>query len=142
MVGYPWEGYQEAKNTIDLCKGLFDEGAIDTLQATIVMPYPGTPLYKEAKEQGWLLTEDYDRYDMREPVMKLREDVKYEEILELTQGIYKSFLTPRFVLRKLMSIRSMDDIRFFWMAGMRVIGHLTDFSHKQPKRETTEGMKL
>jgi len=142
MVGYPWESYDEAKNTIDLCKGLFDEGAIDTLQATIVMPYPGTPLYKEAKEQGWLLTEDYDRYDMREPVMKLREDVKYEDILELTQGIYKSFLTPRFILRKILSIRSLDDIRFFFMAGMRVIGHLTDFSKKQPVRETTNNMKI
>src|SRR5260221_725790 len=105
MVGYPWETYQEAKNTIDLCKDMFDKGYIDTLQATIVMPYPGTPLYREAKANDWLLTEDYDRFDMREPVMKLMDGVKYEDILELTQSIYKSFLTPRFVLRKLLSIR-------------------------------------
>jgi radical SAM superfamily enzyme YgiQ (UPF0313 family) len=142
MVGYPWETYQEAKNTIDLCKGLFDEGAISTLQATIVIPYPGTPLHREAREKNWLLTEDYDRYDMREPVMKLMEGVKHEDILKLTQGIYKSFLTPRFILRKLLSVRNIDDIKFLFMAGMRVIGHLTDFSRKQPQRETTDIMKI
>jgi radical SAM superfamily enzyme YgiQ (UPF0313 family) len=142
MVGYPWETYQDAKNTVDLCKGLFDEGAISTLQATIVIPYPGTPLHREARENGWLLTEDYDRYDMREPVMKLKEGVKQEEILELTQGIYKSFLTPRFVLRKLLSVRSFDDVRFLFMAGFRVLGHLADFSKKQPPRGTTEAMEI
>jgi radical SAM superfamily enzyme YgiQ (UPF0313 family) len=142
MVGYPWETYDEAKNTIDLCKGMFDKGYIDTLQATIVMPYPGTPLYREAKANDWLLTEDYDRFDMREPVMKLMDGVKYEEILELTQSIYKSFLTPRFVLRKLLSIRNLDDIKFLFMAAGRVIGHLTDFSKKQPARETTDLMKF
>jgi anaerobic magnesium-protoporphyrin IX monomethyl ester cyclase len=140
MVGYPWETYDEAKNTIDLCKKMFDEGSINTLQATIVIPYPGTPLHREAREKGWLLTEDYDRYDMREPVMKLMDGVKYEDILTLTQSIYKSFLTPRFVLRKLMEIRNWDDIKFLFMAAGRVIGHLTDFSKKQPARDTTDQM--
>ncbi len=142
MVGYPWETYQEAKNTIDLCKGLFNEGAISTLQATIVIPYPGTPLHREAREKGWLLTEDYDRYDMREPVMTLMEGVRHEDILELTQGIYKSFLTPRFILRKILSVRTLADVKFLYMAGTRVLGHLADFSKKQPARETTAVMKI
>jgi hypothetical protein len=68
--------------------------------------------------------------------------VKQQDILELTQGIYKSFLTPRFILRKLLSVRNLDDIRFIAMAGMRVIGHLTDFSKRQPQRETTDIMKI
>jgi anaerobic magnesium-protoporphyrin IX monomethyl ester cyclase len=142
MVGYPWETYEEAKNTIDLCKSMFNEGSLNTLQATIVIPYPGTPLHREAKEKGWLLTEDYDRYDMREPVMKLMDGVKYEEILELTQSLYKSFLTPRFIFRKLSEIRSWEDIKFLFMAAGRVIGHLTDFSKKQPARDTTDQMKF
>lgn len=135
MVGYPWESKKDAENTINLTKDMFNKGYIDTLQATIVIPYPGTPLYKEAKEQGWLLTEDYNRFDMREPVMKLMDGVKYEDILKLTQGIYKSFLTPRFVIRKLLSVRNWDDVKFLFTAAGRVIGHLTDFSTKQPKQE-------
>ncbi len=129
MMGYPWESYEDARNTVNLAKHCFDKGYVDTLQATVVIPYPGTPLWKECKEKGWLLTEDYDKYDMRQPVMK--SPLTDKQILELTQDLYKSFLTPRFILRKLTSIRSLDDIKFYFMAGWRFLGHLADFSPKQ-----------
>lgn len=129
MIGYPWETYAEAKNTIDFTRELFDCGLIDSLQATVVMPYPGTPFFKEAKENGWLTTEDWDRYDMRESILK--STVTSEAALRLTQGIYKSFMTPKFIARKLLSIRSWVDVKYLWMAGVRVIGHLMDFRAKQ-----------
>ena len=125
MVGYPWETRVEAKATIDLTRSLFDKGFIDTLQATIVIPYPGTPLFKECQAQGWLKTEDWDQYDMRAPVM--RTAMNDDELLAMTRGIYKSFLTPRFIIRKLLAIRSLADIRFYWHAFLRVVGHLLDF---------------
>jgi radical SAM superfamily enzyme YgiQ (UPF0313 family) len=125
MVGYPWETRAEAQATIDLTRSLFDKGYIDTLQATLVIPYPGTPLFSECRQKGWLKTEDWDRYDMREPVMKT--EMRDSELLALTRGIYKSFLTPRFILRKLAAIRSWADVRFYWRAARRVIGHLLDF---------------
>ena len=129
MMGYPWETKEDARNTIELAKYLFKCGYIDTLQATIVIPYPGTPLFKECKENGWLLTEDWDRYDMREQIMS--SSVSGEDIKELTQMLYKSFISPQFFLRKALSIRGADDLRFFWRAGKKIIGHLTDFSHKK-----------
>ena len=125
MVGYPWESRRQAQATVDLTRSLFDKGYIDTLQATVVIPYPGTPLFRECKAQGWPRTEDWDRYDMREPIMKTA--ISDDEIRALTRGIYKSFLTPRFVWRKLRSIRSWRDVRFYWRAGLRVLGHLLDF---------------
>jgi len=125
MVGYPWETRQQARATVDLTRRLFDKGYIDTLQATIVIPYPGTPLFAECDEKDWLKTKDWDRYDMREPIMKT--PMPDEEILSLTRGIYKSFLTPRFVFRKLRQIRDWRDILFYWRAAVRVLGHLLDF---------------
>ncbi len=125
MVGYPWETKEQAKATIDLTKKLFDKGYIDTLQATIVIPYPGTPLFKECEQKGWLKTKDWDRYDMREPIMKT--GMSDQEVMGLTRGIYKSFLTPRFIFRKIRQIRSWQDIVFYLRAGARVIGHLLDF---------------
>jgi radical SAM superfamily enzyme YgiQ (UPF0313 family) len=129
MVGYPWETREQAQATIDLTRAMFDEGVIDTLQATIVIPYPGTPLFRECRENGWLKTEDWDRYDMREPIMKTA--MSDEEILAMTRGIYTSFLTPRFVFRKLRSIRSWADVRFLVGAAIRVLGHLLDFRRKR-----------
>ena len=131
MVGYPWETMEDARNTIKFTTELFKEGLIDTLQATIVIPYPGTRLFEQAKENGWLLTEDWNEYDMRKPILRTCEGSE-EEIRKLAQGIYKSAITPRYVARRLLSIRNMDDVRFFMKAGRFMLGHLKDFATKQP----------
>jgi len=126
MVGYPWETKKQAEKTITMTKDLFAKGLIDTLQATIVIPYPGTALFKECQKNGWLKAKDWDKYDMSQPVMKT--PMEDGEVLALTQGIYKSFMTTRFILRKIISIRNIDDLKFLWRAGKAVLGHLTDFS--------------
>jgi len=129
MVGYPWETQEQARATVDSTRRLFHKGYIDTLQATIVIPYPGTPLFKECEEKRWLKTKDWDRYDMREPVMKT--PMPDAVIMEMTRGIYRSFLTPSFILRKLLQIRRWQDVLYYWRAGMRVFGHLLDFRQNQ-----------
>ncbi|OGD62071.1 hypothetical protein A2215_00480 [Candidatus Berkelbacteria bacterium RIFOXYA2_FULL_43_10] len=129
MMGYPWETLSDAKRTVALSKKLFDKGYVDTLQATIVIPYPGTPLYRECKESGWLTTEDWDEFDQRMAVMK--SPLTEKDIKELTQELYKSFMTPRFIWRKIIGIRSLSDIKFLIRAGGKVIGHLADFSARK-----------
>lgn len=129
MVGYPWETKQDAEETIEFARQMFKKGFIDTLQATIVVPYPGTPMFEEAKKRGWLLTEDWDKYDMRESVWK--SPVTSEDIKKLTQDLYKAALHPRFIARKLLSVRNIDDVRFLLMAGKKLMGHLYDFKAKE-----------
>ena len=128
MVGYPWETKKEAEKTIEMTKRLFTQGLIDTLQATMVIPYPGTKLFQEAAKKGWLKTKDWEKYDMSQPVMKT--PMKDSEVMTLTRGIYKSFMTPKFITRKVISVRNLDDLKFFWRAGKAVLGHLTDFSQR------------
>jgi len=125
MVGYPWETREQARATVALTRRMFDRGHIDSLQATIVIPYPGTPLFKECDAKGWLRTKDWDRYDMREPIMKT--EMSDEEIMGLTQGIYRSFLTPRFIWRRLRAMRSPADFSYNVRLALRVAGHLLDF---------------
>lgn len=131
MLGYPWEDYEDSKRTIAVAKYCFKKGYFHTMQATIVVPYPGTPLWKECREKGWLLTEDYDDYDMRQSVMKI--PLTQEQLLSLTQDLYSAFFSPQYILRKILSIRSFDDIKFFWTAGKKLIGHLLDFDPNQTK---------
>ena len=125
MVGYPWESRDDAQATVDLARKLLKEGSADMLQATIVIPYPGTPLFKMADENDWLLTRDWDRYDMSGPVM--RTPIPEEELKGFTRGLYTAFLSPRFAWRTLKGIRSVDDLRFLSKAGRAVLGHLRDF---------------
>lgn len=125
MIGYPWETKADAQNTIDLAKRLFDRGYVDTLQATVLIPYPGTPLYADCKKNNLLNFQDYDRFDQREQVMK--SVLSTDDVKELTSQLYKSFITPKFIMRKVLSIRKWDDVKFLVRAGFKVIGHLVDF---------------
>lgn len=131
MLGYPWETYEDAKRTIEVAKYCFKKGYFNTMQATVVIPYPGTPLYKECKEKGWLLTEDYEDYDMRRPVMKI--PFAQEKILELTQDLYSAFMHPRYILRKILSIRSWHDFMYLFYMAKKLFGHLLDFDPNQTK---------
>jgi hypothetical protein len=51
-----------------------------------------------------------------------------EELLEMTRGIYSSFLTPRFIWNQVKSVRSLEDARYLVRGGLRVLGHLADFN--------------
>lgn len=131
MLGYPWETYEEAKRTIAIAKYAFKKGYYETMQATIVIPYPGTPLYQECKEKGWLLTDNYDDFDMRQPVMQT--PFPKEKLLELEQELYSAFMTPQYIMRKVLSIRSLHDFKYLFYMGWKLIGHLLDFDPNQEK---------
>jgi hypothetical protein len=60
------------------------------------------------------------------PLMKC--PIPDARLLEITQGLYTSFMTPKFILRKLASLRSWDDIKFASRAALKVLGHLSDFN--------------
>ena len=128
MTGYPWETKEMTRKTIDLAKDLFRKGYVCTLQATIVIPYPVTPLYQYCKENGLLYFDDYDRFDQREQVMK--SQLSTEDVQQLTRDLYKSFISPKFIIRKIIGIRSWQDVRYIMFAGYKVIGHILDFSGK------------
>ena len=128
MVGYPWESRTDAENTLNLAKKLMEDGYADMLQSTVTVPYPGTPLYQEAVRNNWFRfnPSEYERYDMTEPVFKT-PDMEPHEIMEICDGIYKTFLTPKFVLRHLLTIRSFEDIKYYLRGAKAVVGHIKDF---------------
>ena len=129
MFGYPWESYQDAKKTLDLGRWLLKKDYAYTMQATVVIPYPGTPLFKECKDKDLLASYDWSYYDMKNPVMKL--NFSSEELLKLVQGMYSVSFNPEFILRKIISIREIDDIKYFGRAFLKVIGHLIDFKKRK-----------
>jgi len=131
MIGYPWETKEMAERTISLAKDLFKKGYVDTLQGTIVIPYPGTPLYKYCDENDLLLTRDYENFDQREMVMK--SPLSSDDAKGLVQELYKAFASPQFIMRKLISIRSLDDVKFIAKAGHKWIGKMMDYSKKENK---------
>ena len=133
MIGYPWETKSDALNTIDLAMDLMKTGLADMLQATVIIPYPGTPLYEQALRNNWLRFSptEYQRYDMQEPVLKT-PDIPAGDIIRLADRIYSSFLQANFVWRYLINIRCWEDVKYIFRGTKAVIGHLLDF-HRRVK---------
>ncbi len=130
MVGYPWESKEDAEKTFQLAKKLMVKGYADVLQSTIVIPYPGTPLYDEGVEKGWFRFDpsDYDRFDMREPVFKT-PDMTPEEVNKMCNKVYTIFWHPEYIIRRLFSIRNVVDLKYTLNGVKAVVGHMKDFAN-------------
>ncbi|MFH0935739.1 MAG: radical SAM protein [Candidatus Omnitrophota bacterium] len=129
MFGYPWESYADARNTLKLGRWLLTKGYAYTAQATLVIPYPGTPLFTECRLGNRLKSLDWDDYDMKQPVMQ--GPIDDSRIMELIQEIYRVSYSPEFLIRKIFSVRDADDLKYLARAAKKVIGHLVDFRHNK-----------
>jgi len=96
------------------------------MQATIVIPYPGTPLFGECKEKGLLKTLDWNRYDMREPVMKA--GVSDERLLSAVRELYSASVWNRtFILNTIKQLKDWDGIKYVSFQGLKFLGKLVEF---------------
>ena len=125
MIGYPWETVEDAQNTLNEAKSLFQDCLADSMQATRVIPYPGTPLFKECQDNNWLLTNDWEDYDMRQPIMKSPIDQEMQNKLIL--GLFSGVLTPKFLVKKITSIKNFDDIKYLSTYAVKYFQKLKDF---------------
>jgi radical SAM superfamily enzyme YgiQ (UPF0313 family) len=65
ILGYPGETLGEMDKTIRLSIRL----RLDFAQFSLLTPYPGTPIFDSLRSSGLLLTEDYDRFTVVDPVI-------------------------------------------------------------------------
>ena len=111
---------------VELARELLRRGWAYTLQATMVIPYPGTPLFRECKEKGLLLTERWEDFDMRTQIM--RTPVSEDEIKCAIRSIYRGFLHPQALWNRLLHTRHpIEDARFYLRGAISLLGHLRDF---------------
>jgi anaerobic magnesium-protoporphyrin IX monomethyl ester cyclase len=126
MIGYPWETNSDALRTLSEAKNLFRQGLVDSMQATIVIPYPGTPLFDYCQRNNLLVTKDWDKYDMRQPVIKSPISSRRQKLL--VQNLFKGIITPKFMLNQILSIRSVPDFTHLLKYTFTFFKKLRDFS--------------
>lgn len=129
MVGYPWETREDAYESLAFAKHLLHSGLAHHLQATVVMPYPGTPLFDLCERNGWIRfrPDAYERYDMTEPACVLT-DMDEEEVVKLAGQFYKLYLHPKFLMRQLTDLRSPEDLDYMMRGARAIWGHMKDFA--------------
>jgi radical SAM superfamily enzyme YgiQ (UPF0313 family) len=129
MVGYPWETKEEHLHTLKLAQYLMNRGYAHMLQATVLVPYPGTPLYYECLKNGWfrISPQDYDRYDMSCAVLNT-PTMTSQEVVDMCNKTYKLFTSPRYIFSQIKKIKSPQDVSYGLRGLKAVWGHLKDFS--------------
>ncbi|MHA1683052.1 MAG: B12-binding domain-containing radical SAM protein [Promethearchaeota archaeon] len=86
IIGNIGETYEMVLETIKLAsKYMLDIG-----QFTALTPLPGTELWDEAHEKGWIEDYDWTHYDFVRPVMRT-PDLTRKQIAQLVQKAYKDF---------------------------------------------------
>lgn len=118
MFGYPWETREDALKTIKFIKSLKPDSA----QFSIVTPYPGTELFKEALEKGWFRIDpkDWEKFDMSQPVLK-SVNMASEEVLELCVRAWRSvYFSPLYIARRIWGVRSWRHIKLL-LRGTKVV---------------------
>jgi len=118
MFGYPWESEEQERRTYDMARWLLINGWADSAQATILMAYPGTDLYKWADGHNMLKHKDWAKWDMSESVMKQGYP---KDIEKFRRGIYRTAYHPKFIWNKLKRIKSIDDFKFYFRIARKVI---------------------
>jgi len=110
MIGAPNETHESARKTIDFAKSL----PLDTIQITGVASYPGTSLYKWAKENGYVRANDWREW--LNPQREQRTLLDYpqlssQQIDELIDtGLKEFYLRPKQMWQMFISIRTIGDL--------------------------------
>jgi radical SAM superfamily enzyme YgiQ (UPF0313 family) len=121
MIGSPRETKSQILETIEFAKKLNPDFA----HFTITTPFPATPLYYMGLKEGQLKNDywkEFAKNPMKDFVPELwEENLSREQLIELVKYAYKSFYTrPRYILKEMLGVRSLDEFKRKARAGLRV----------------------
>jgi radical SAM superfamily enzyme YgiQ (UPF0313 family) len=97
ILGLPGESSETIRNTLEFAKEL----DVFSIQVSLAAPYPGTELYRQAKENGWLRDDATLIGDHGEQLAALEYDgLTRNEIFRWVEKFYKAYyFRPRPIAR-------------------------------------------
>jgi radical SAM superfamily enzyme YgiQ (UPF0313 family) len=120
IVGLPGDTPEKLKKTIKrICKI-----NPDYIKFNLMTPYPGTELYKQVKEGKWgKFEEDWSKSTGYFATFLPFGYKSFEELEAMRKYAFRKFhLRPRYILRRALKIRSLNDIKKYWDGFWAVLG--------------------
>ena len=113
---------KDTHQTIAQVKEFVDDLDPDLVMFGILTPFPGTEIYAEAEQNGWIVDRNWSHYDMIHAIMPT-ETLSPRDVQEELYGCYRGFYGS--LSRRLGGIFSSNRLRrkVFWhMAQSGVLG--------------------
>ncbi len=123
MIGLPGETPETVRATIDFAKKLDP----DVAKFHILKPFPGSEVYRQFKEQGLLIEEDYTKYGIHtRPVHRL-PDLSDEDLMQWTKTAYREFyLRPKKILAHIKRIKSWERLKLNASVGFKLLSFMKE----------------
>jgi anaerobic magnesium-protoporphyrin IX monomethyl ester cyclase len=103
IIGHLEETMETLEETLQFAIDL----DLDFFAPSILTPYPGTALYKQAKAENILLHEDYSRYGQGEVILKMK-NLSTEELLHFYKWcFFRFYLRPHIFLKQLKRLKTL-----------------------------------
>lgn len=116
MLGSPGETEETIRETIKFAKQQNPELAV----FNITTPFPGTDMYKWAKENNHLLTNNWDHYDLAHSVMEL-PTISALNVQKYYKKAYRSFyFRPSYIMMRVRKLKEWSEVRNAWN-GVRAV---------------------
>lgn len=115
IIGLPGENSKTVEETINFAKSI----PADIVNFAIGTPYPGTELYQEAKEKGWLQSERWEDFDQNySPVLSYPDFTSNDIIHSVKKAYRKWYFRPRGIISLFKGIRSWQDVKTLVKIGL------------------------
>ncbi|MDI6640421.1 MAG: radical SAM protein, partial [Methanocellales archaeon] len=120
LIGMPWDTKETIMETIEFAK----EIEPNHVQFCVATPFPGTELYEVAKEEGCLMGEDWEMYDLHSPEGGVcrTKTLFIEDLSYYLKKAYKEFyFRPKRLLKSLLEIRSPRQLYQYIRVGSTLL---------------------
>lgn len=122
MIGSPGETRETIMETINFAKKL----KADFCHFSITTPFPATPLFDIGLKEG-TIKYDYWKEFAKNPTKEFvpglwEENLSKEELIELLTLAYKKFYTrPTYILKRILNVKSFEELKRKAKAGIKVL---------------------
>jgi len=96
IVGLPGESLETIKRTIDFASQL----PLSYAEFKVATPFPGTPLFEMAQQNGWIDKVELNRYTSYDATLRL-PNLPPDRVKSMTERAYRKFyLSPKRILKE------------------------------------------
>ena len=122
MIGVPSETEEKVYKTIDFAIEL----DADFFHLSVVTPFPGTELYDLALQKGIFKTDHWREFAIHPDESFIPRawegGLTQEDLFRLTLYAYKKYyMRPKYIIKRLITIRSLRDLKRHLVAGLRLL---------------------
>ena len=129
LFGMPGETQETIKETIDFAKEL----NASSTQFAVAIPHPGTALYQECVDNGWLTSTNWADYTAESSLIETPL-LSADEVEEARVRAYREYYyRPKFIVGEALKIRRLADIKRLARGANSVRGRIKFFNQFMDK---------